>query len=206
MEEALQRSGGRALIFSNELVDAFPCRLFEHTDTAWRELGVSLGTDGSLSEVFLEKDPDQDEFHAFRHLPKGQRIERHDSYRDWLVSWRHAWKEGSLLTIDYGDTEEHLYEKRPRGSLRAYWKHQRYTGMDVYARFGRQDITSDINFSALMRWGEECRWKTLCLSSQREFLKKWLPEKRGADASDRFTHPDDAGDAFRILEQQSQNR
>ena len=111
-----------------------------------------------------------------------------------------------MLTIDYGDAEEHLYERRPQGSLRAYWKHQRHTGIDVYARFGRQDITSDINFSALKHWGEECRWKTLSLSSQREFLKKWLSEKTAEVASDRFTDPDDAGDAFRVFEQQPLNR
>ena len=202
MEEALQRSGGRALIFSNELVDAFPCRLFERTEAGWKELGVSIGSDVSLREVFLEKNPNQREFHGFSHLAKGQRIEKHDSYRHWLRSWKDYWKEGALLTIDYGDTEANLYERRTMGSLRAYWKHQRHVGMDVYARFGRQDMTADVNFSDLIHWGEESGWKTLHLSTQREFLKKWLPLKKTAHASGRFESPGDAGDAFRILEQE----
>lgn len=206
VEEALQRSGGRALIFSNELVDAFPCRLFECTDTAWKELGVSIGTDGSLREVFLEKTPNQNEFSTFSHVPKGQRIERHDSYRDWLKSWIHHWREGSMLTIDYGDAEEHLYERRPQGSLRAYWKHQRHTGIDVYARFGRQDITADINFSDLIDWGKETACKTISLTTQREFLMTWLPERKLRKISKRFVSTGDAGDAFRILEQESRNR
>ena len=201
MEEALQRSKGKALIFSNELVDAFPCHLFERTDTAWKELGVSIGADGSLREVFLEKTPIQNEFAAFCHLPKGQRIERQDSYRDWLKSWSPHWREGSMLTIDYGDAEEHLYERRLQGSLRAYSKHHRYTGIDVYARFGRQDITADVNFSDLIRWGEESGMKTVSNTTQRAFLMAWLPKKKRKITSDRFTHPGDAGDAFRILEQ-----
>ena len=206
MEEALQRSKGKALIFSNELVDAYPCRHFELTDTAWKELGVSIGADGSLREVFLEKTVNQNEFAAFCHLPKGQRIERHDSYRNWLKSWSPHWREGSMLTIDYGDAEEHLYERRPQGSLRAYWKHNRNTGIDVYARFGRQDITADVNFSDLIRWGEESGLKTVSNTTQREFLKKWLSEKTATHTSARFTHPDDAGDAFRVLEQQTLNQ
>lgn len=206
MKEALHRSSGRALIFSNELVDAFPCRLFERTETGWKELGVSIASDGSLREVFLEKNLDPLDFDGFSHLPKSQRIERHDSYRDWIRSWKHHWEEGYLLTIDYGDTGENLYERRPQGSLRAYWKQQRHSGMDVYARFGRQDITSDVNFSSLMHWGSESGWKTISLSSQREFLTKWLSEKEVAQTSERFTHPGDAGDAFRILEQEPCNR
>lgn len=201
MEEALHRSEGRALIFSNELVDAFPCRLYERMETGWKELGLSIGPDGSLREVVLDKGPVGHEFDVFLHLPKGQRVERHDSYRDWLESWRGAWREGSMLTIDYGETRENLYERRLQGTLRAYWKHHRHTGMDVYARFGRQDLTADVNFSDLITWGEKCGWKTRSLSSQREFLSAWLPDNESGVVSARFTTPDDAGDAFKVLEQ-----
>jgi SAM-dependent MidA family methyltransferase len=199
--DALQQSNGKALIFSNELVDAFPCRLFERTETEWKELGISIGSDGNLREVFLEKSPKQNAFDTFSHLPKGQRLERHDSYRDWLKAWRQLWREGSLLTIDYGDTEGNLYERRTQGSLRAYWKHQRFTGMDVYARFGRQDITADVNFSDLIRWEEEAGWKTVTLNTQREFLITWVSERGRRNARERFTTSGDVGDAFRILEQ-----
>lgn len=206
VEKALQRTEGRALIFSNELVDAFPCRLFERTETVWKEHAILIGADGNLREVFLEKIPNQNEFDKFIHLPNGQRVERHDSYRDWLHSWRHYWNEGSLLTIDYGDTEGNLHKRRPQGSLRSYWKHQRFTGLDIYARFGKQDITSDVNFSDLIRWGEEAGWKKVSLNTQREFLKIWLSKKNRGVASERFTTSGDAGDAFRILEQTPHNR
>lgn len=201
VEKALQKSEGRALIFSNELVDAFPCRLFERTETGWKELGISIGQDGTLREVFLEQIPLQSAFDRFSRMPIGQRVERHDSYRDWLEPWSPHWKEGALLTIDYGDTEENLYKRRAEGSLRAYWRHQRFNGVGIYARFGRQDITSDVNFSDLIRWGNEYGWKTVSVNTQREFLAIWLFKKSRRSASERFTTPGDAGDAFRMLEQ-----
>jgi len=201
MEEALKQSGGRALIFSNELVDAFPCRLFERVDSGWKEVGVYFGADGSLREVLLDHEEQGTSCKEFAHFAIGQRFERHDSYRSWLRSWRDEWKEGHLLTIDYGEPAETLYVKKPRGSLRAYWKHRRYTGMEIYARFGRQDITADINFSNLIKWGEESGWKMVSLNSQREFLMAWLTREKGEKLSSRFTTPGEAGDAFRLLEQ-----
>ena len=201
MEEALKHLGGRALIFSNELVDAFPCRLFERVDSGWKEVGVYFANDGSLREVLLDLQDDEPKCPEFAHFPIGQRFERHDSYGSWLRSWRDGWKEGHLLTIDYGEPAETLYEKKPHGSLRAYWKHRRYTGLEVYARFGRQDITADINFSDLIQWGEESGWKMVSLNSQREFLMAWLTQKKRNKVSTRFTTPGEAGDAFRLLEQ-----
>ena len=37
MEKALKHCGGKAFIFSNELVDAFPARVFEYTEQDWKE-------------------------------------------------------------------------------------------------------------------------------------------------------------------------
>lgn len=46
MEKALKHCGGKAFIFSNELVDAFPARVFEYTEEGWREVGLTV-KDGS---------------------------------------------------------------------------------------------------------------------------------------------------------------
>ena len=106
-----------------------------------------------------------------------------------------------MLTIDYGDTGEKLYERRPGGSLRAYWKHNRYTGRDLYASFGKQDLTADVNFSDLIAWGEALDWKTRLYTTQREFMAEYHPNP-SSSASPIFTTPGDAGDAFKVLEQQ----
>ena len=41
MEKALKHCGGKAFIFSNELVDAFPARVFEYTEQGWQEVGLT---------------------------------------------------------------------------------------------------------------------------------------------------------------------
>ena len=140
--------------------------------------------------------------------PVGQRVERHDSYHSWIKAWAPHWKSGSMLTIDYGDVREMLYDRRPEGSLRAYWKHNRYTGRDLYARFGKQDLTADVNFSDLIAWGEALDWKTLLYTSQREFMAEYQPGSPSPSpfsSSSIITTLGDAGDArnaFRVLEQQ----
>lgn len=202
VESALGTLGGRALIFSNELVDAFPCRLFEKTTTGWKELGVTLSPEEGLSECFVGNAPEDPWFAALGPLPEGQRVERHDSYRAWLDSWAASWREGALLTIDYGDEARTLYTRRPEGSLRAYWKHRRLTGSEVYARFGKQDLTADVNFSDLMEWGRKLGWTTRRLDTQREFLQAWGPPPPESEEKDSILDsPCGAGEAFKVLEQ-----
>ena len=201
LADALELSGGRALIFSNELVDAFPCRLFEKSEGAWRECGVCFDEQTGLSEVLLQAAPADPWFEQFADLPEGQRIERLDSYHSWLKEWSPRWEEGAFLTIDYGDMSHRIYERRPEGSLRAYWRHHRLTGGNLYARLGKQDITSDVNFSDLICWGTDLNWKHQPLVTQREFVKSWLPPEKLHSLSTRFTNPSEAGDAFKVLEQ-----
>jgi SAM-dependent MidA family methyltransferase len=204
VESALKSLGGCALIFSNELVDAFPCRIFQKTHEGWMELGVMLSAGGILSECLIGNAVNDPWFESLGPLPMGQRVERHDSYRSWLEQWASTWREGSLLTIDYGDPGATLYIRRPSGSLRAYWKHQRLTGSDVYARFGKQDLTADVNFSDLMEWGRNLGWSDNRLTTQREFLQAWSPLASHTEEKDtELDSTDGAGDAFKILEQKT---
>jgi len=201
MELALRRSRGRALIFSNELVDAFPCRLFEKGERGWSEVGVQLSADNSILEVLIPLGAGDPWFDQFETCAPSHRVERHDSYNGWLQSWRPEWREGSILTIDYGDQQMAQSRLPVQGTLRAYWKHQRFTGREIYARFGKQDITADVNFSDLIRWGEELGWRSESLATQREFLETRLTPSEIRRTSDRFRTPSDAGDAFMVLEQ-----
>ena len=201
MSEALERSKGRALIFSNELVDAFPCRLFRRAPAGWHEIGLRILDDGSLSEIPLDGTSSDPWFIQFEHLPIGQRIERFDSYKKWLGTWSNQWNDGTILTIDYGNTSEALYQRRLLGSIRAYWKHQRFTGIDIYSRFGKQDLTADVNFSDLIQWGEELGWKTFQLSPQSMFIDTWRGKRIQHNPLNSPSMDKEAGNAFRVLEQ-----
>jgi SAM-dependent MidA family methyltransferase len=202
MNSALRQTGGRALIYSNELVDAFPCRSFVRRSGRWKEMGVRVRT--PVVEVELDA-ADVDEgrletsaFNLWSTVREGQRIEVHAGYHKWLRNWAADWLEGFQLTIDYG----YVAEPRPRlalsGTIRAYYQHMRLEGDEIYRRMGRQDLTADVNFTDLENWGRRLGWKTESLQSQADWLRGM--DHLNAPAS-RLADPHDAGGGFMVLEQ-----
>jgi SAM-dependent MidA family methyltransferase len=182
---ALLATGGVAAIFSNELPDAFPCRIFEKTSEGWRELHLRIEKGAFHERLQPGVLPESSAFDC-----PGQRVEVHESYHQWLREWAPAWKSGTMLTIDYGDTIDALYHRRPRGSMRGYAHHQCLTGAEILQAPGRMDLTADVNFTDLQHWGEAFGWKTKRNSTLTEFL----PE----DTRSEFR---EASKAFRVLEQ-----
>lgn len=153
LPDALAACSGNAVIYSNELVDAFPVRLFEKTQTDWQEVAID-SSEQQIREILLPPAelPPSSIFELEHTI--GQRVEVHDSYRLWLESWIPLWKKGSMLTIDYGDAARNLYNRQPNGSLRAYLLHQRLVGDAIYSNPGMQDITADVNFTDIAEWTE----------------------------------------------------
>lgn len=196
MRDALSACDGRALIFSNELVDAFPCRVLERREAAWHELGVRI--EGARIHECIVPRPAPDGLAA---LPEGQRIEVHAAAAEWIASWSDFVREARMLTIDYGDTMPALYHRRPRGTLRAYFHHQRFDGIEVYHRFGKQDITADVNFTALRAWTEQRGWRTIQLATQADFLATYGARRAGLHDAQLADHTG-AGAAFKVLEQE----
>ena len=209
VQSALSAAGGHALIFSNEFVDAFPCVQLMHGPEVgvWREVRVCWPDDAEHPEETLAE---------WRGLPPesgnevepavGQRVEMHLSYRRWLEAAVDGWESGRLLTIDYGDLPPSLYRRRPHGTLRAYCRHQRIAGLEIYQRFGQQDLTADVNFADLQRWGQTLGLRTGTLLTQAAFLRRWLPAcvltPANTDPALAFLlDTDGAGDAFKVLEQ-----
>lgn len=192
MAEALQACRGRAVIFSNELVDAFPARRFQKTALGWQELAVEFGENQRPREFLLPPAPLPESTGFSAAHPLGQLIEVHESYQRYLAGWLPAWTAGRLLTIDYGAPAATLYQHRPRGTIRGYLLHQRIEGPAIYDHPGRQDLTADVNFTDLQNWS--AAWvgghKLMTL---REFLPS-SPDTLLQDAHG-------AGDAFRVLEQ-----
>jgi len=192
MEDALSAAGGHANIYSNELPDAFPCRVFVRSDSRWKELALKI-TDGTAREVLLDS-PLPESSSLEGDPPDGSRVEVHESYRRWLGSWSASWKRGRMLTIDYGSAMPGLYHRRPAGTLRAYAHHQRLTGPDIYASFGHRDITADVNFTDLENWGSALGWNIINRSSLTGFIHSQCPR---APLDSQMT---DAGEAFQVLD------
>lgn len=215
MADAIRVSKGTALIFSNEFVDAFPCaRWVLGADAVWREIRVAW-PDGSPqpAEILGAAVPAADLASASvaepvftSKMPAGQRVEVHASYQRWQQEQLGDWVRGRLLTIDYGDLLPGLYHRRPAGTLRAYCRQMRFTGNEVYLRIGRQDLTADVNFVDLHRWGTRLGLDLWEYGAQAGFLKQWLPAKRARNEEHDpglayVTDPEGAGGAFKVLEQ-----
>ncbi len=196
--DALAACGGHAVIFSNELVDAFPVRRYRKTPAGWQELAVSFDAQRRAHESLLPPAPLPDSSGFHESHPLGQWIEVHDSYHRYLTEWLPSWKSGRLLTIDYGATAENLYQRRPRGTIRGYLLQQRLEGPAIYDNPGRQDLTADVNFTDLQNWSRPWVGEQQ-LVSFREFLQDSI---RLRDASDQaFADDHGAGGAFIVLDQ-----
>ena len=195
IQDALESCGGRAVIYSNELVDAFPARRFQKTPEGWRELAVHFDEQKHATESLLPPAPLPDSAGFLDGHPLGQWIEVHDSYRRFLEDWLPSWQAGRLLTIDYGATAENLYHRQPRGSIRGYLHQQRLEGLAIYENPGRQDLTADVNFTDLMRWSQQwvCEQR---LTSFGEFLQA---TQHSDDPL--LTDPQGASEAFLVLDQ-----
>ncbi len=197
MSAALAACEGEAVILSNELADAFPCRVFQKQGGGWRELTLRI-EGGRVSEVWRETVlPESTVFaHAW---PEGQRVEVQPSFAAWQREWVPAWKRGRMLTIDYGDQSPGIYARRINGSLRAYAHQQRLEGAAAYLGFGLRDLTVDVNFSDLKQWGEALGLRTERLVTLAQFVAGSAhPED---DVSKALNVPGGAGDAFLVLDQ-----
>ncbi len=198
LKDALKQCSGRAIIFHNELVDAFPARQLCWDGEDWREVGLRLQSDQLIEGLLRFTDAvDAD---APGRVRPGQRIFIHPSYHAWLREQLAGWEAGRMLTIDYGAAY-------PASECRAYRGQERIEGNAIYANAGQQDITCDINFTDLQRWGEQLGRPTVGLAPQAEFLETWLPDlaaRRERDEALAFlANPFGAGGAFLMLEQRA---
>ena len=219
------RASLRAVIFSNELLDAMPVRRFgwDAKTKAWFEWGVALEGGKFVWAKIPNSElrtPDSESPSSIFHLPSsfldvlpdGYIIETCPAAGNW---WREAasiLERGRLLTIDYGLTNDELFSPgRTRGTLRAYFRH--HACDDLLANAGEQDLTAHVNFSAIQSVGEACGLQTETFSTQAQFLTGIVEKifknpnsfgEWGAKQNRQFqtlTHPEHLGRAFRVLVQ-----
>lgn len=204
---ALAACDGQAFLFHNELLDALPVTLAEWDGSRWQEIWL-VRREGRWVEERRPLPPGLDDIHVFSALAArvpGQRVELGTGARAWLERLARSWRTGAMLTVDYGAEFPAVYERRPRGTLRAYVAHHRFTGDQVYEHMGRQDITADVNFTDVMRWGESLGWRAAQYGTQRDFLSGYLGgfrERAKFDLPLRFLADEHgAGSAFKVLVQ-----
>jgi SAM-dependent MidA family methyltransferase len=217
----------RGVVFSNELLDAFPVyRLgWDATERRWFEWRVTWANGrfhlvhsemrspelaGSTEEFWNELPPE-----LLGVLPDQFTIEVSPIAGRWWSQAAACLARGKLLTLDYGlEMDEVFVPHRQQGTLRSYRAHQ--LTADPLANPGEQDLTAHVNFSALQRAGEQAGLKVFYFGSQAGFLtrileqalknetffSRWTPRQRRQFQT--LTHPEHLGRSFRVLAQETQ--
>lgn len=162
----------RGIIFSNELVDAFPVEVVTFRSGKWWQIRVGWNHEKEQFEEQLAPLEQEDIITYLKEekVPKreGMRVEINLMAREWLRSVAEWLRSGYVITIDYGWLNDQLYHPvRKEGTLLSYYRHQIVNPLN---RPGEQDITSHVNFSSLMRWGERWGLHQVAYQSQAQFL------------------------------------
>lgn len=214
-EPAIRQFNG--VIFSNELLDAFPLRRFgwNAKTKKWFEWGVAVAGNKFIWAKLEDSELPSSILNLPRSLldvlPATYTVETSPAAENW---WREAAGVlacGKLMAIDYGFTaDEMISPERTGGTLRAYSQH--HASDDILANPGEQDLTAHVNFSAIQKAGEELGLKTEFFGTQTKFLmeilagiekNKSLGEWSGKQMRQfqTLTHPEHLGRAFRVLVQ-----
>jgi SAM-dependent MidA family methyltransferase len=156
------------LIFSNELLDAFPIHRVSMHDGALSEFYVNLGKDGEfiwmlgpLSTPRLRSYFKEDGIK----LGEGEVAEVNFEIEQWLRRVAARLRQGYLITVDYGLTAAEL---DPTGTLRGFRRHEIIE--DVLARPGEQDLTTTVNWTFVKRVGDQLGFEVKEFARQDRFL------------------------------------
>ena len=160
---------------SNELVDAFPVHLVQMVGGQWQEIYVELDGMGQFTEKSAAlSSPNLSAYFGLVGLApfgyeEGYRTEINLAALDWLQAVARALNQGYVLTIDYGYQAVRRYHPlRRAGTLQTYNGH--VAGDNPYLNLGYQDITAHVDFTALIKTGENNDLKTEGFTSQALFL------------------------------------
>lgn len=161
------------LIFSNELLDAFPLHRVTVTNGELLELYVTVTHDGNFAWTSgsLSNQLIADYFAASAvKLQEGQIADVNLEISEWLRLVADRLEKGYLVTVDYGAEANELYDsvQRPAGTLRGFDRHQLVD--DVLARPGEHDITTTVDWTEVKRSGQKLGLQTMAFDRQDRFL------------------------------------
>ena len=173
------------IIIANEVLDALPVKCFEVQSQNINERCVIVNDQGELS--WSLKKPSETLEAAFDYitvmldqpLAHGYQSEVNLNIETSLNKWAKACQQCVMFLIDYGyPRHEYYHPQRNMGTLRSYFKHR--MSEDVLCNPGIQDITADVDFSAVAKAASYLGLGLLAFSSQRNFmlanhLLEWQP-------------------------------
>ena len=164
------------IVFANEFFDALPVE----TLSSQGSLRVDL-REGRLAEIWVPPSQEELEFldrHSI-HPEPGERVEvSHQSQTAMNVAAE--LERGFVVVVDYGYTRDEQLAGRHRGTLKAIRQHS--VSANPYEAPGEQDITAEVNFTALAAAAEKRGMHAQRLVTQSQFLMGIGEANQFADA------------------------
>ena len=182
---ALSRSIETTIIIANEVLDSLPVKCFEFHAQEYKERYVGVTRDGNfcwlIDEPSEELDAALDYITVMLDTPLTEyyRSEINLNLESTLSTWTSSCEQCVMFLIDYGyPRDEYYHPQRNMGTLRCFYKHQLLE--DPFTLPGLQDITADVDFSAIAKVAAYLNLGVLSFGSQRNFmlannLLNWRP-------------------------------
>ena len=180
----------RTIVFANEFFDALPVEILSTKGS----LRIDA-RDGRFTESWVHASSQELEFldrHSVHPQP-GERIEATLAAQHSMEQIAAGVQRGFILAIDYGYTREEQLAGRHRGTLKALRRHS--LSANPYEAPSEQDITADVNFTALAAAAEKHGMQTQKLMTQSQFLMGIGEANQFADAFEECRLPQERAKA-----------
>jgi SAM-dependent MidA family methyltransferase len=166
------------IVFANEFFDALPVEILSNRGS----LRIDA-RDGHFVETWASSSPEELEL-LDRYSIHPEADERVEVSLQSLAQMRAAanFERGFIVVIDYGYTRDEQLAGRHHGTLKAIRKHS--VSANPYEVPGDQDITADVNFTALGAIAEQQDMTVQKLVTQSQFLMGIGEDNQFADAFD----------------------
>jgi SAM-dependent MidA family methyltransferase len=216
--DRLPERGFRGVVLGNELLDAMPVSRFRRDDRGdWQELCVTnqgdsfadrwveprtQGFEESVQAIWGDGDVPAPGYESEINLRLGP----------WLDALAARVDAAAVLLIDYGYSAHEFYHpERSKGTLICHYRHRAYA--DPYRLPGLQDMTANVDFTALAKAGVAAGFEVAGYTTQAHFLldaglDQLLAESDPGDVVDhvarmqgikKLTLPSEMGERFKVM-------
>ena len=172
--DGMPAAGFVGVVVANELLDAMPVHRFRRGADGWQELAVVMRDESFEDHWTAVHSPGLVE--ALARLWPGD-VDVAEGYSSeinlrlgpWLAALASRLERGYLLLIDYGYTQrEYYHPERRQGTLICHFRHRAYA--DPYLLPGLQDITANVDFSAVAQSAVSAGMQLAGYTTQAHFL------------------------------------
>lgn len=204
------------VVLANEVLDAMPVRCFKVGAKGMLERRVGVGPSGRLewvdapADAYLQTRLDQISRGLAHALPVGYCSEINVQHAAWIRSLAQQLQQAVVLIIDYGyPRREYYHPERQCGTLLCHYRHRAHDNPFFYP--GLQDISANVDFSAIAEAADAAGLATLGYTSQAQFLLANGLDQLYAEARDtpqrlryaqhikRLTLPAEMGERFQVM-------